>query len=492
MKKNLLCTRASALIVLTAAMVLAGCPTNTENIENAENTEPVEPTDDLDIFAVDISQETDWNYMVVGKDGSSIFFTADESTGIPTLLYLKPDKDSDAGFTYLFKENGLPDKMIANGYVLYFGNFSGYKFDIAIIYPDSTIKYHYDIETDINWDAYNEISRSARAIIPDWISNALDIAGHAIGVATCVASPFFPPAAAGCASYVATTVGSILIDQVFDGFTADAGNAIIKVIGCAGGGVSGAIDCISGIVDAVDLLTYVDLDFADQKTTQINEAIRKIDGDALTTTIPRELLEYFLSLGIEVNSGRNPPNIEGTYRATPLQLVKTTTGTGISDQWDMYVTFSGQNDARLTVDTNYLIQSDTGPMTSGGTASFIVGEGGRFTVFQEGTREESGYTAKTVEVFSGEAADTGIRNYQWAVFMVDNRGDPLGHWIADGTGYFKRDSDRFSEKIYPVDLNQLLGSFTVLADGDSGAIYGQNRSMLPSEVLLTEDNLRRH
>jgi hypothetical protein len=485
MKKNLFCTPASVLIVFMAAMVLAACPTNTE---------PAAPTtDDPDIFAVDISQETDWNYMVVGKDGSSFYFTADESTGIPTLLYLKPDKESDAGFTYLFKENGLPDKMIANGHVLYFGNFSGYKFDIAIIYPDGTIEYHYDIETDINWGAYNEISRSARSIVPDWISDTLEIAGHAIGVGTCVASVFFPPAAAGCASYVAGAVGSILIDQVFDGLTADASNAVIKVIGCAGGGVSGAVDCISGIVDAVDLLTYVDLNFAGQKTTEINEAIRKIDGDALTTTIPRELLEYFLSLGIEVNSGRNPPDIEGMYLATPLQLVKTTAGTNISNQWDMLVTFSGQNDARLIVDTNYLIQSDTGPMTSGGTASFIVGEGDRFTVFQEGAREELGYTAKTVEVFSGEVTVTGIKNYQWAVFMVDNRGAPLGHWIADGTGYFKRDSDRFSEKMhYPADLNQLLGSFTVPADGVSRAVYGQGGSVLPSEALLPQDNSMRH
>jgi hypothetical protein len=56
----------------------------------------------------------------------------------------------------LFKENGLPDKMIAKNHILYFGNFTGYKFDLAIIYPNNRIEYFYDIETDVYWDAYNQ------------------------------------------------------------------------------------------------------------------------------------------------------------------------------------------------------------------------------------------------------------------------------------------------------------------------------------------------
>jgi hypothetical protein len=189
----------------------------------------------------------------------------------------------------------------------------------------------------------------------------------------------------------------------------------------------------------------MDLNLTTQKTVEINKAIRKIDGDGLTV-IPKELLEYYLLLGIEINSGRNPPTVEGSYLATPLQLVKSTAGS-IATQWDMYVTFSKQNETKLTVDTNYTMQSDNGPMQAAGTGSFIVGEGNKFTVFQDGIREESGYTAKTVEVFSGEITVTGIRNYQWAVFMIDNRGDPLNHWIANGTGYFKRDSTGFSERV---------------------------------------------
>ena len=124
----------------------------------------------------------------------------------------------------------------------------------------------------------------------------------------------------------------------------------------------------------------------------------------------------------------------------------------IAEQWDMYVSFSDQNNSTLTVNVDYSLQAE-GPwwttitMSSSGPGSFIVGEGDKFTVFLDGTREQSGYTAKTVEVFSGEISDAGIKDYQWAVIMVDDRGDPLGQWIENGEGYLKKDSDGVSPKV---------------------------------------------
>ena len=416
------------VFVLIVLMSLISC--KHEPDENKPGNEV-----DLDIFAVDISAETDWNYMVVGKDGSSMVFNADESTGIPSLLYLKPEKDSDDGFTYLFKENGLPDKLIHNGHILYFGNFSGYTFDLAVIYPNDTIEYHYGIETDINWDAYNETSPSGqpRSIL-DIFSNPY--VKHGIGVGTCIAGVFYAPLLIGCTSYV----GKLYVDTVttyafpeLDGAPADVIKAIIDVFGCAGGAIG---NCVSGAAEALHLLTYLDFNLAEQKTTQINEAIRRIDGDVLTL-IPRELLEYFYDLGITINSGRNPPNIEGTYLVPTLQLMRKTTSTNITEQWDKYVTFSRQDSTSLTVNVDYIMQSDNGSMSLSGLG-FIVGEGNKYTVVIDGTREEEGYTARTIEAFSGEITATGISDYQWGIFMVDNRGDPLGHWIANGTGYSKR------------------------------------------------------
>jgi hypothetical protein len=165
--------------------------------------------------------------------------------------------------------------------------------------------------------------------------------------------------------------------------------------------------------------------------------------------IPPDILEAIEDLGIEINEGRNPPNIEGTYLVDTLELVRTTTGTGIANMWNKYVTFSRQDNTALTINADYTMQTENsaGPMSSKGPGSFIVGEGTKFTVVVDGTREQGGYTAKTVEIFSGEISEAGIKNYHWAVMMIDNSGDPLGIWILNSTGYAKRDSDGFSEKV---------------------------------------------
>ena len=171
--------------------------------------------------------------------------------------------------------------------------------------------------------------------------------------------------------------------------------------------------------------------------------------DDIQNLIPPDILEAIEDLGIEINGGRNPPSIEGTFFISTMQLVKSTTGGSIANQWDKYVTFSGQDNTKLTIDANYTMQASygTGPMNSEGPGSFIVGEGNKFTVIVDGTREQDGYTAKTVEIFSGELSDAGIIDYHWAVMMINNNGNPLGIWIENGTGYAKRDSDGFSERV---------------------------------------------
>ena len=121
----------------------------------------VDPDDDdgnqKDFAIVNISQETDFDYLFLNKkDGSRIYYNIDEDTGLPTRLYIKPKKDSDVGATFLFKENGLPDKVITNGHVFLMGNFREYQYDMAIISPNGDVEYAYNIETDINWDANRE------------------------------------------------------------------------------------------------------------------------------------------------------------------------------------------------------------------------------------------------------------------------------------------------------------------------------------------------
>jgi hypothetical protein len=271
MKKKRFFTGMLAL-VLTFGMMVAGCEDPTKDV--------AVPVDKGDVYVIDISQETDWDYMAVGTDGSSMVFNVNESTGIPTLLYLKPKKDSDAGATYLFKENGLPDKIIANGHIVYFGNFTGYKYDMAIIYPDSTIEYHYDIETDVNWDAYDEASRSvlARSVFGDIWGKASTILHNTLGVVSCgmavvsLGTDVF--ADLGCGTWVVGLIGDAIVDG--GGDSANTLGSIYSAIGCVTG--LDALGCISVFVDVIDLLNDSDLSFAGQREPELAQANGVING----------------------------------------------------------------------------------------------------------------------------------------------------------------------------------------------------------------------
>jgi len=243
--------------------------------EHSNEIIPVDPMPEL--FFLDISEETDWDYMLLGSDGSSIFFNVNENTNVPTLLFLKPFMNSNNGYTFLFKENGLPDKMIFEDHILYFGNFRDNLFDLAIIYPNNTVEYFYDIETDVDWEEYF-VGIQRLNLLKD-ISKTLKIVKHVVGVGTCVATPFFPPAGWACGSYVIGVLGDIAIDLLIPegNWVHDFGHILMDVIGCAGGGITGPIDCASALAGTVSLLSYLDLDLANQKDAVIIEAAVQIN-----------------------------------------------------------------------------------------------------------------------------------------------------------------------------------------------------------------------
>ena len=238
------------------------------------------------VLLVDVSEETDWDYLLIAKDGSSAFYNVDE-TGIPTSLFFKPDKNSDNGFTILFKENGLPDRMVSNGFILVYGNFRGYQYDLAVIKPDNTIEYHYDIQTDVNWDAYNARALSGQGRAAKKDVDTLDLIGHTVGVMTCVSAVFFPPSVVGCVSYLVSEAGNLVIDglvdaKVIDKATGEWLHILIDSLGCLTGD---PIDCIQYLSGVVTQLFSGDTSLLLQKNIEINEVIRVIEGGGMTWNV---------------------------------------------------------------------------------------------------------------------------------------------------------------------------------------------------------------
>ncbi|MCL2244590.1 MAG: SUMF1/EgtB/PvdO family nonheme iron enzyme, partial [Treponema sp.] len=248
-----------------------------------------------DMILVDISRNTDWDYMIAAKDGSCAIYNVDEETKIPTLIYYKPDKNLDMGYTILLKENGLPDRMIINGTVYYLSNFDGYKFDLAIISPNGDIEIYKgndSIETDTNWDEYDKIEeyihRSAFTFEEglDAVDLGLQIAGHAIGIGSCILA-FIPPVnllgAVGCGTYIASTAASISIDQMekagyLESVHADSLNLLLDVGGCAG---RDPVACASALTGTISLLMGLDLDASDELSQEIAAAYYELENNPL-------------------------------------------------------------------------------------------------------------------------------------------------------------------------------------------------------------------
>ena len=171
--------------------------------------------------------------------------------------------------------------------------------------------------------------------------------------------------------------------------------------------------------------------------------------------IPDDILEKFKELGITINGGNNPPNIEGTYFISPYILVKSNFADGFDPGYrfaDMLMTFSKQDNAKLTVVCDYI----NGPGTGNGLGSFITGNGNKFSVYTEISGTLSGYTFKSVEIYSGEITPSGIKGF-YDAFIVTKEAPST---IKRGQGRLIYDSDGFSERITQSNASILRNIFS--------------------------------
>jgi hypothetical protein len=169
--------------------------------------------------------------------------------------------------------------------------------------------------------------------------------------------------------------------------------------------------------------------------------------DEINKVIPKEIQEEMRDLGQPIYGGGNPPSIIGTYKFVPCILKKSNFRDSYSVGYqfnDLYITFSEQNNADLTIK----VAIDQGGISGEGVGAYIVGEGDQFTVFVEEKYYQNGkYQSTTAEIYSGTITSTGIKNCHGTLVMIDDNGDPENNLIGVGQGRLFYDSDGFSEKV---------------------------------------------
>lgn len=158
--------------------------------------------------------------------------------------------------------------------------------------------------------------------------------------------------------------------------------------------------------------------------------------------VPDSLLNILDSLGMPINTGDSPPNIEGTFILTPFTMVNTTI---TNDNYDIgqvisdyYVKFSDQNNNKLSVNIDYYNGGEAG----NGIGSYIVGKSKDFSVFSKLTSTYQGDSAYILVLFSGSIESDGLHNMYYALFMVENFGNT--QFINNGEGRIFYDSDGLS------------------------------------------------
>lgn len=135
---------------------------------------------------------------------------------------------------------------------------------------------------------------------------------------------------------------------------------------------------------------------------------------SLATLYPESQLVVAESLGLPLNFGDSPPNVEGAFRMNPLVLQAASNpddtfpvGGGVPP---LNFVLSDQDIDTLGIDVDII--PDLGEELFLDTSAFVSGSGNAFTVFASALNAATGI--ETRFAFSGILTDFGIEDFQWA------------------------------------------------------------------------------
>jgi hypothetical protein len=193
--------------------------------------------------------------------------------------------------------------------------------------------------------------------------------------------------------------------------------------------------------------------------TGLQPGVNGLTAD-INNLIDQKYIDQLRSLGMPINSGYTPPNVNCIFSVTPMVLKNTnipndnySIGYQINDE---RIQFSLQDNTKLTVKVDYI----SGTTTTTSTGSFIVGSGNDFTIFSKTvSTDNNGVKTTMVEIFSGTMDTNSVRNFYNGLIMIDNGGDNA-HYILNGQGRVFWDKDGVSEKVSSLKSAHIDGTST--------------------------------
>lgn len=165
----------------------------------------------------------------------------------------------------------------------------------------------------------------------------------------------------------------------------------------------------------------------------------------ITDLVPEAILDTLDKYGFDIHGGMNPPDVSGSFVASPFVLeASNVPGDPIGQSLlDYFVTFDNVDLDDLELSLTY----ENGPETGSGIGSYLVGEGNKFSVFLKvDVTHTSGNHAEAITVISGAMSNDGIKDFRAAVFLIEDFNDPGNYFIEIGQGRILRDGDGLAER----------------------------------------------
>ena len=207
---------------------------------------------------------------------------------------------------------------------------------------------------------------------------------------------------------------------------------------------------------AIMVFTFAAATMSCKKNDSVITPVSPIDStiglpQAVINQVPDSIIQKLKDLGMPINEGIAPPNINGIYVGSPWVLVASNFADNAPGHLftDLKVKFTNQNNARQEINT----QTKSGNTVSDETVSYVSGHDSLFTVFiiTNFNNISGGDTTdiqQFVRVFSGVKTinDASIKNLRSALMSLKEiRSTNANAFLKVGQGRLIFDSDAVSD-----------------------------------------------
>lgn len=167
-----------------------------------------------------------------------------------------------------------------------------------------------------------------------------------------------------------------------------------------------------------------------------------VKNKQIPTTVLSAEEQQMLSRYMPINEGLTPPDITGTYLASPMQLAYASDGY-YNDFYDVRWEVEGLDGWNRTT-----YREQQGSSTGTANDAYLIGSRDLFTMYaiDHVTNETQGWEYDLVMVVSGKRTPAGIADYRYAIIMRNKRDEHGRLMEADSYRVFT-DGDGLSSKI---------------------------------------------